>query len=358
MNQDWLKYEPYALEKGKKHKLLLEGLRGLTEFHALNCSPYSNIIDAEQKVPNEMTSISDFPFIPVRLFKLRELKSIPDEDVVKTLTSSGTSGQAVSKIFLDKTTALLQTKVLTKIVSSYIGTKRVPMLILDSEEVVQNRSTFSARGAGILGFSMFGSKRFYAFDKEMCFKETEVLEFLEQHRDEQIFLFGFTFIVYAYFLQSLEKLNTSLDLSKAILIHGGGWKKLIDQAITNEDFKRRLKITCGISQVYDYYGMVEQTGSIFMECEAGYLHAPVYADVIIRRPKDFTVADFGELGLIQVISLIPTSYPGHSLLTEDEGIIYGEDNCLCGRLGKYFKISGRIKMAEIRGCSDTFEGRI
>jgi phenylacetate-coenzyme A ligase PaaK-like adenylate-forming protein len=357
MKQDWLKYEPYALHKEEKHELLLEVLQVLTELHALNCLPYSNILDAVKKVPNEITNISDFPFIPVRLFKLRELKSIPDEDVVKTLTSSGTSGQAVSKIFLDKTTALLQTKVLTKIVSSYIGTKRVPMLILDSEEVVQNRSMFSARGAGILGFSMFGSKRFYAFDKEMRFKETEVLEFLEQHRDEQIFLFGFTFIVYAYFLKSLEKINTSFDLSKAILIHGGGWKKLIDQAITNEDFKRRLKNTCGISQVYDYYGMVEQTGSIFMECEAGYLHAPVYADVIIRRTKDFTVADFGELGLIQVLSLLPISYPGHSLLTEDEGVIYGEDTCSCGRLGKYFKIKGRIKMAEIRGCSDTFEGR-
>ena len=48
------------------------------------------------------------------------------------------------------------------------------------------------------------------------------------------------------------------------------------------------------------------------------------------------------------------SYPGHSLLTEDEGILLGEDDCRCGRLGKYFKIVGRIKNAEIRGCSDTY----
>jgi hypothetical protein len=232
------------------------------------------------------------------------------------------------------------------------------MLILDSEEVVQNRSMFSARGAGILGFSMFGSRRLYAFDKEMRLRETEVLAFLEQYRGEQILLFGFTYIVYAYFLKALEKSNRTFDLSKSILIHGGGWKKLIDQAITNEDLKRRLKNSCGLTQVYDYYGMVEQTGSIFMECEAGFLHAPVYADVLIRRPIDFTIAEFGEIGLIQVLSLLPMSYPGHSLLTEDEGVIYGEDTCSCGRLGKYFKIIGRIKMAEIRGCSDTFEGRI
>ena len=34
------------------------------------------------------------------------------------------------------------------------------MIILDTESVVKDRKLFSARGAGILGFSMFGSKEF------------------------------------------------------------------------------------------------------------------------------------------------------------------------------------------------------
>ena len=77
-------------------------------------------------------------------------------------------------------------------------------------------------------------------------------------------------------------------------------------------------------------------------------------DVIIRRVNDFSIADVGEKGIIQTVSILPTSYPGHSLLTEDEGILLGEDDCICGRLGKYFKIVGRIENAEIRGCSDTY----
>ena len=44
------------------------------------------------------------------------------------------------------------------------------------------------------------------------------------------------------------------------------------------------------------------------------------------------------------------------LLTEDEGRILGEDDCPCGRKGKYFEILGRVKRAEVRGCSDTYEG--
>ena len=53
-----------------------------------------------------------------------------------------------------------------------------------------------------------------------------------------------------------------------------------------------------------------------------------------------------------MISLLPTSYPGHNILTEDIGEIVGEDNCKCGKKGKYFLVHGRIKEAEIRGCSD------
>ena len=64
--------------------------------------------------------------------------------------------------------------------------------------------------------------------------------------------------------------------------------------------------------------------------------------------------DNGKEGIIQLISLIPLSYPGHSILTEDLGYIVGEDDCSCGRKGKFFKITSRIKKAELRGCSDTY----
>lgn len=55
-----------------------------------------------------------------------------------------------------------------------------------------------------------------------------------------------------------------------------------------------------------------------------------------------------------MVSCLPHSYPGNSLLTEDIGMIEGVDDCPCGRKGKYIKILGRMKNAEIRGCSDTY----
>ena len=345
---------PYSLGRGDKQALLDARLGELTRHHAAHCEAYARMCRAAGFDPEGNYPYQEIPFLPVRLFKEFELRSVAADEVVKTMTSSGTTGQTVSKIYLDRTTSANQTKALTKIVSSFLGTSRVPMLILDSSEVVKNRAMFSARGAGILGFSMFGTKRMYALDGEMQLDMEGIQQFLEQHAGETIFLFGFTFMVWQHFYKELVRTGYRPDLSRGVLIHGGGWKKLVSEQVSPEEFRARLREVCGIEHIHDYYGMVEQTGSIYMECEAGHLHAPVFSDVLIRRPGDFTLASVGERGIIQVVSVLPESYPGHSLLTEDEGILLGEDDCPCGRKGKYFKIIGRLKNAEIRGCSDTY----
>ena len=355
--EDIFQSSPYSLAKNEKEKLYNQRIHELNLLHSENCPEFRRILSGLKYNFDRIPHFHESPFLPVRLFKYYDLLSVPKKSVFKTLTSSGTSGQAVSKIFLDKETAMLQTKVLSNIVSSIIGKKRVPMLIIDEPNVISNRNNFSARGAGILGFSIFGTKREYALDEQMELRIDAVLAFLEKHAGSRIFLFGFTFMIFQHFLRTLEVRNINFDLSDAVLIHGGGWKKLIDQKIDSVLFRKRLFDCCGINSVFDYYGMVEQTGSIHMECEEGFLHAPVYGDVIVRRPSDFSCAEFGETGILQTLSLLPLSYPGHSLLTEDEGYIVGEDDCQCGRLGKYFKIIGRLKSAEVRGCSDTYESR-
>lgn len=356
----FLQIPPYSLGKMEKEKLLTERLQELTEFHRRNCPEYADILNTFSYEERENRSLKEMPFIPVRLFKELSLKSVPQEDIVKTMTSSGTSGQKVSKIYLDRTTASNQQKAMVKIVSEFTGSGRMPMLIIDCPSVVKNRTMFSARGAGILGFSIFGAKKIYALDDEMRLDADAVREFLDAYSGQKVLLFGFTFMVWQHFYKELLRLKgegVTLDLSNGILIHGGGWKKLLSEAVSPEEFHDRLKEVCGLDAIHDYYGMVEQTGCIYMECECGHLHASIFSDVIARRAIDFSECEIGEPGILQVVSTIPESYPGHSLLTEDEGVVLGEDNCPCGRKGKYFKISGRLKNAEIRGCSDTYAAK-
>ena len=354
---EMLDIQPFCLCKAEKEKTLTGRLVELTERHKEKCPEYRRILNAIGYKKDTVQSYVDLPFLPVRLFKELELKSVPDKAIVKTMTSSGTTGQTVSKIYLDKTTASNQQKVMVKIVTNFTGSSRMPMIMIDCPGVVKNRAMFSARGAGILGFSMFGSKRIYALDNDMKLDVDGVYSFLEQHKNEKILLFGFTFMIWQHFYRELERLKEEgvrFDFSNSILIHGGGWKKLIKEAVSECEFHKRLEDVCELKEIHDYYGMVEQTGCIYMECECGHLHASIFSDVIPRRAIDFKPCEIGERGIIQVLSTIPESYPGHSLLTEDEGVIEGIDDCPCGRKGKYFKIIGRLKNAEIRGCSDTY----
>ena len=351
---------PFSMKQEDKEVLLTERLCELTELHRRSCPEYQRILDAMDYKQENVKSYRDLPFLPVRLFKELDLKSVPQENVVKTMTSSGTTGQAVSRIYLDRTTSASQQKAMVKIVSDFTGSSRMPMVIIDSPNVVKDRAMFSARGAGILGFSIFGTKKIYALDENMKLDVEGLKAFLEKYQGQRILLFGFTFMIWQHFYKELKRLNQegiSFDLSNGILIHGGGWKKLISEAVSEDEFHSRLKSVCGLQHIHDYYGMVEQTGCIYMECECGHLHASVFSDVITRRPIDFSECATGEPGMIQVVSTIPESYPGHSLLTEDEGVVLGMDDCPCGRKGKYFKITGRLKSAEIRGCSDTYAER-
>ena len=355
-----LSIHPYSLGREEKEKMLTERLVELTELHRRNCPEYARMLDSINFDAASVHSYSELPFLPVRLFKELELKSVPHDEIVKTMTSSGTTGQAVSKIYLDRATSSNQQKTMVKIVSEFTGSSRMPMIIIDCPSVVKNRAMFSARGAGILGFSIFGAKKIYALDDDMKLDVAAVQEFLEKFKGQKILLFGFTFMIWQHFYKELVRLKEegiTFDLSNGVLIHGGGWKKLVSEAVSHDEFHKRMQDACGLTHIHDYYGMVEQTGCIYMECECGHLHASVFSDVITRRPIDFAECEIGEKGIIQVVSAIPESYPGHSLLTEDEGVILGEDDCPCGRKGKYFKIEGRLKNAEIRGCSDTYAAK-
>ncbi|EGQ27058.1 acyl protein synthase/acyl-CoA reductase RfbN [Sporosarcina newyorkensis 2681] len=345
---------PYHLTQPEKERELVRKLNTLTKWHMESCPSYRAMLE-KSGVVITADVMDEVPYIPVQLFKLMELKSVADDQVVKVLTSSGTTGQQVSKIFLDKETAVAQTKTLVEVMKPILGSKRLPMIILDTKSVLKNRTSFSARGAGILGFSNFGRKHFYALHDDMTLDIEGLQAFLEEYKGQRVLLFGFTFMIWQYIYKEAVAHDLRLDFGDSVLIHGGGWKKLRDEAVDTQTFNRLLRDQLGIQEVHNYYGMVEQVGSIFVECKNGYLHAPSYADVLIRDAVTFEKLPIGERGLIQVVSELPKSYPGHSLLTEDLGIIVGMDDCSCGWKGKYFTVEGRIPKAELRGCSDTFQ---
>jgi hypothetical protein len=337
----------FTLPQQQKEDLLLPQLTDLTDHHRARCLPYDRILKASGFL--KASDVADLPWLPVRLFKTLELKSIPDDEVFKVLTSSGTTGE-VSRIYLDKAAAAEQQRRLAATVQTVLGPKRLPMLLVDTKAMLKDRRSFSARGAGVLGMSTFGRDHVWALDMDGRVDLDAIRGFLAKHGDQPFLIFGFTFLVWLHLYE--VALEHGLDLGNGILIHSGGWKKLIDQAVSPEEFRKRLA-GVGLTRVHNYYGMVEQIGTIFLEGpDGGSLYCPDFADVVVRDPETWAELPPGKPGLLEVVSALPTSYPGHVLLTEDLGVVHGVDDG--DWPGKRFSVLGRLPRAEARGCSDTY----
>ena len=350
--QNFFNINPYSLKKKDKLEKFLNYINRLTIHHYKNCKIYGKIIKNLKFKTKKKNKLENFPMLPVRIFKKYDLQSVPRNKVIKKLVSSGTSEQNLSKIYLDKENARNQIIVLKKITETILGNQRLPMLIIDRDPKILDRSVFNAQLAAIYGFSIFGKNYCYLLNEEGKIDYKKLNEFLKKYSHDNFFIFGFTSLVFENLIKKLSSKLICSNFQNGILLHGGGWKKLEKLKINNDSFKKKLFNKIELKKIHNYYGLVEQTGSIFIESnKCGYFHTSVYSDVLIRN-NNFEIAQKGKKGLIQLFSLLPTSYPGHNILTEDIGEIVGEDNCKCGKKGKYFRVYGRAKEAEIRGCSD------
>jgi len=319
--------------------------------HSVNCLEYC-------KVSNNLflassNNITDLPYLSARNFKAHNLLSVPESQIFKVLQSSGTSGNSPSKIFLDKFNARNQSIALSKLFTSYTGLQRPNILIVDSPAVSSRTASFTARKAGILGFSSLCRKSYHALDEKYNIDADQILRSINE--SDQLLVFGFTSIIWEFFA-SLSANSKIQFKNKTVLLHGGGWKKLTNLGITDEQFKSKLFQNYKINDVKSYYGMVEQTGSIFFECSHGFYHSNSFASIIPRNQVTLLPElNINVPSLCQVLSVLPTSYPGFSILTDDLISVKHFSDCPCGLKGIAFVVNGRIPTAEIRGCSDTFQ---
>ena len=89
---------------------------------------FQKIIKKRNFCPNQKFDLEDIPYIPVTIFKDYELKSVKEDLVVRKLTSSATTSQKPSQIFIDKNTRTNQMRSLVWILSSFLGTKKIALL--------------------------------------------------------------------------------------------------------------------------------------------------------------------------------------------------------------------------------------
>lgn len=355
--------EQYKILQQKKEQLLLPFIKQQVRSSMEASLPLKKFYESFNSTPDEIESISDLAPIPVTMFKNFSLQTCPDDQIIRTLESSATTTGIPSRIPIDKTTAMRQTRALVASLKSFLGKARRPFLVMDTAEVNDpSAESITARGAAIRGISSFARKTVYVMDNidgELHVNYDRLQAFVDEFGDKEILGFGFTYIIWTRFLKALKDEGMSLNIPNIKILHGGGWKKLTSQAVTKEIFNQEVGVLFNTEphNILDYYGMVEQLGVLFVDCPAGHKHIPDFAELIIRDIYTMEEAPVGVPGLIEILSTIATSYPSQALLTEDIGEIIGIDDCSCGRKGKYFEFRSRAEKAESRGCGDTFAER-
>jgi phenylacetate-coenzyme A ligase PaaK-like adenylate-forming protein len=306
--------------------------------------------------PSQLKSEKDLEKVPgvmVHLFKEHELLSVPKEELVLTLTSSGTGG-VKSQQFLNQE-SLDNVKKLAYQIHHSLG-------MTDDGTYNYLCFTYDPAIAGDLGTAFtdelltnFTKKNevYYAIQwdeekKDFVFNEEGVVATLKRFAASDIptRILGFP----AFLFELIEKFDLKLNLGeKSWLQTGGGWKGKADKEIPKAEFREFIHQRLGIlpSHQRDLFGMVEH-GIPYVDCEKGNLHIPNYARVYVRSPYDLSLLPKGEKGLLHFLCSYNFSYPAPSLLTTDYGRL---GSCDCSIGGDTLILEGRAGVHKHKGCA-------
>lgn len=350
--------EPFT-KSHNSNSLFLDAMSQSLIFHYENSDIFKQYCIKKNFNPYDDFTLNEIPFIPSNIFKKLKLSSVDKNKIIKTVHSSSTTGKTPSTILIDKITSERQQKIIISILSNFIGKNRKSFLILESKNNVSTGDEMSSRSSAVRGLTPFMKNLEFILKNDLTlnFENMNKLKF-EVTIDHAIF--GFTWILYLFIEKYQNDKNVKelfSKLNKPLILHSGGWKKLQNIKISKTEFNQKVSdfFKTEPNNVIDFYGLVEQLGTIYPDCEYGFKHVPNYSHIIIRDIHTLEPVEHGNRGFIQILTPIPHSYPGVSILTDDIGKIVGVNSCKCGRQGICFKFLERLKTADLAGCGDTFE---
>ena len=353
-----LTQEPFT-KSHNSDSLFLSAMSQSLIFHYENSDIFKQYCIKKNFNPYDDFTLNEIPFIPSNIFKKLKLSSVDKNEIIKIVHSSSTTGKTPSTILIDKITSERQQKIIISILSNFIGKNRKSFLILETKNNVSTGDEMSSRSSAVRGLTPFMKNLEFILKNDLTlnFENMNKLKF-EVTIDHAIF--GFTWILYLFIEKYQNDKNVKelfSKLNKPLILHSGGWKKLQNIKISKTEFNQKVSdfFKTEPNNVIDFYGLVEQLGTIYPDCEYGFKHVPNYSHIIIRDIHTLEPVENGNRGFIQILTPIPHSYPGVSILTDDIGKIVGVNSCKCGRQGICFKFLERLKTADLAGCGDTFE---
>lgn len=348
-----------AFDYAATEDLFLESVREMFDWQLTHSQIFRGICEQHHFTLSELRTVDDvlrIPHIIVTAFKERKLLSVPESEIIRTFTSSGTTGQQ-SQINWDRTSMERQSFMRDAIVESYglvDQTQKVNYLIFSYEPAVSG-----TRGAAHThsAYSKYApaAEVYYAIRADAAgepeFKIDGCIAALERFAASGLPLRVTGFPAFSYVtLRGLDQRGVRFQFpAESVLFSGGGWKNYTGQTITMDEYADLVHRVLGIhrSRIRDIYGMVEH-GVPYLTCECGHFHVPIYSRVAAVSPRTMELLPDGEVGLLKLVTPYIRSTPALSVLSTDLG--QTESHCPCGRPGRYIVLRGRGGVKKYAGC--------
>ncbi len=300
----------------------------LFHFQYQHNSVYREYVDLLKINRSKVSEFNHIPFLPIRFFKSREIKTGDwKEEII--FTSSGTTGDQTSKHFV-KDLNLYEKSFLNGFNHFYGNPNDYVMLALLPSYLEREGSSLIYMTEKLIQLTEKKESGFFLNDMESLF---ELLKKIENEK-QKIILLGVSFAL----LDFCEKY--SINLKNTIVMETGGMKGRRKE-ITRTELHSFYKKSLGIENVHSEYGMTELLSQAYSKGEGKFICPPWMKIVIsnLNDPREFLPN--GKTGRINIIDLANIDSCAF-ISTDDMGKI-NEDGS--------FEISGRIDQSDVRGCN-------
>lgn len=296
-------------------------------FQARNNAIYRAYLDAIGTVIDDVHSILQIPFLPVRFFKSHVIKT-GEFQPAAIFESSGTTGMENSRHYVKDTD--LYRESFTRCFEQFYGpAKDWCILALLPSYLERKNSSLVFMAQSLITQGGHPESGFYLDDTNRLMQVLDKMEAKQQ----KTLLLGVTFAL----LDLAEKYSRKLE--HTIIMETGGMKGRRKEMI-REDVHAVLKKAFGVSNIHSEYGMTEMLSQAYSAGD-GIYKCPAWMKILVRDDEDpFEIKEQGA-GTVNVIDLANV-YSCSFIATDDAGRI-NEDGS--------FEVLGRVDGSDLRGCS-------
>lgn len=313
----------FSVQQGQFEELALEIYRFQYQHNPL----YQQYVKSLPAVGARPASILDIPFLPIRFFKSRDIKTGNFEPEV-IFESSGTTGSVNSR-HLVKKLSLYRRTFLTGWREFYADPSGYCIIGLLPSYLERQNSSLVLMVDELIKASGHPDSGFYLYEHDRL---AAVLQKLEA-AGQKTMLIGVTFALLDFADQY------PMPLVHTSIMETGGMKGRRAE-LTREQVHDRLKKAFQCNHIHAEYGMTELLSQAYAE-KNGLFRPMSTMNILVREEDDpFAIKKTGR-GIINVIDL-SNIYSCAFIATDDLGHIHPDGS---------FEVIGRVDNSDIRGCS-------